>query len=89
MAKIPEYLQVGDRSNMSVEELLRIVETLYRDIAIQLNKKVELVQRTVDGQTNDVFLDQGTVNINLNTNKVEMLTNHTSSTTVTWTKLSP
>ena len=89
MAKIPEYLQVGDRENITVEELLRIVEQLYRDIAVQLNRKCDLVQRTVDGQTADVFLDQGTVNINLNTNKVEMLTNHTSSTTVTWTKLSP
>jgi len=88
MAKIPEYLQVGDRSNMSVEELLRVVEQLYRDIAVQLNRKCDLVQRPIDGQVGDVFLDNGTVNINLNTNKVEMLTNHTSSTTVTWTQLS-
>lgn len=88
MAKIPEYLQVGDRENMSVEELLRIVEQLYRDIAIQLNRKCDLVQRTTDGQVGDVFLDQGTVNINLNTDKVEMLTNHTSTSTVTWKTLS-
>lgn len=89
MAKIPEYLQVGDRDNMSIEELLRIVETAYRDIAIQLNRKCDLVQRIVDGQTGDVFLDQGTVNINLNTDKVEMLTQHSTSTTVVWTQLSP
>ena len=88
MAKVPEYLQVGDRENMSVEELLRIVETAYRDLAIQLNKKVDLVQRQVDGQTADVFLDQGTVNINLLTDKVEMLTNHSSTTSVTWKTLS-
>lgn len=89
MPKIAEYLQVGNRDDMSVEQLLRIVETLYRDIAVQLNRKCDLVERTVDGQVGDTFLDQGTVNINLNTNKVEMLTNHVSSTTVTWTKLSP
>jgi|GEM_PF-1996299 len=89
MTKIPEYLQVGDRFDMTVEELLRIVEQLYTDIAIQLNKKVDLVQRTTDGLVSDVFLDQGTVNINLNTNKVEMLTNHTSPTNVIWTQISP
>lgn len=88
MAKVVEYLQVGNRDNMSVEDLLVIVEQLYRDLAIQLNKKVELVQRNVDGQVADVFLDQGTVNINLTTNKIEMLSNHTSTTTVTWTQIS-
>jgi len=88
MTKIAEYLQVGNRENISNEELLRLLETAYQDIAIQLNKKVDLIQRTVDGQVGDVFLDQGTVNINLNTNKVEMLTQHSSSTTVIWTTLS-
>lgn len=88
MAKIPEYLQIGDRTTLTVEELLRIVEQLYTDISIQLNRKVDLVERDVDGQTTDVFLDQGTVNINLATNKVEMLTNHTSTTSVTWTTIS-
>lgn len=88
MAKIPEYLQVGDRSNMSVEELLRIVEQLYRDIAINLNKKPDVYQRTTDGLTSDVFLNNGDFNININTRKVEMLTTHDTSTTVTWTQLS-
>jgi hypothetical protein len=36
----------------------------------------------------DTFLPQGTVNINLTTNKVEMLTNHVSAAAVTWTTLS-
>lgn len=88
MAKIPEYLQVGDRDNIDTEQLLRIVEQLYQDIAVQLNRKCNLVQRTTDGQVGDVFLDQGTVNINLNTNKVEMLTQHSTTSTVVWTQLS-
>ncbi len=88
MARIPEYYNVGDRDDMTVERLLVIVEDLYRQLAVALNQKIDLVQRTTDGLATDVFLSQGTVNINLNTDKVEMLTNHTSSTTVTWTQLS-
>jgi hypothetical protein len=88
MARVPEYYNVGDRSDMTVERLLVIVEDLYRQLAVALNQKTDLVQRTTDGLTTDVFLSQGTFNINLNTNKVEMLTNHTSSTSVTWTTLS-
>jgi len=87
MAKIAEYLQVGNRDTMTVEQLLRLVEQLYRDIAVQLNRKCDLVQRSVDGQVGDVFLDQGTININLSTDKVEILTNHNTSTTVTWKTL--
>ncbi len=88
MAKVPEYLQVGDRENMSVEELLRIVETAYRDLAVQLNKKPDIYQRETDGLTADVFLNNGDMNINVNTLKVEMLTEHSSSTAVVWTQLS-
>lgn len=79
---------------MTVEELLLICERMYSDLAIALNQKTDLVQRSDngvpgagDGQATDTFLDQGTLNINLSTNKVEMLTNH-QATTVTWTTLS-
>lgn len=88
MAKIPEYFNIGNRENLETEDLLLIIERLYTDLAVALNSKVDLVQREVDGQTSDTFLDQGTVNINLLTNKVEMLTNHVNPTTVTWITLS-
>ncbi len=88
MARVPEYFNIGNRSDLQIEDLLLILERMYTDLAIALNQKPDLVQRTVDGQTTDTFLDQGTVNINLNTNKVEMLTNHVNQTTVTWTQLS-
>jgi len=89
MAKVAEYLQVGNRENMSIEELLRLLETAYRDLAIQLNKKPDIYQRTTDGQTTDVFLNNGDININTNTLKVEMLTEHSTATAVVWTQLSP
>jgi hypothetical protein len=88
MARIPENFNVGDREVLTIEDLLLVVERLYTDLAIAINTKPDLVQRDVDGQVGDTFLAQGTVNINLNTNKVEMLTNHIDTTTVTWTQLS-
>jgi len=89
MAKVAEYLQVGNRENISNEELLRLLETAYRDLAIQLNKKPDIYQRDADGQTTDVFLSNGDININTSTLKVEMLTEHSTSSAVVWTQLSP
>ena len=88
MARIPENFNIGDRADLTIEGLLLLIERLYTDLAVALNTKPDLVQRDVDGQTTDTFLSQGTININLTTNKVEMLTNHVNPTTVTWTTLS-
>lgn len=74
---------------MTVEELMVVLERMYTDLAQAINSKPDLYQRQTDGQTSDTFLAQGSININLSTNKVEMLTNHPTNTTVTWTKLSP
>ena len=88
MAKILEYLNVGNREDMTVEDLLLIVEKMYVDIATALNRKPDVYQRTTDGLVTDVFLSNGDFNINVGTLKVEMLTSHPTSTTVTWTTLS-
>ncbi len=88
MARIPEVFNVGSREVLTIEDLLLVIERLYIDLAIAINSKPDLVQRNVDGQTTDTFLSQGTFNINLTTDKVEMLTNHINPTTVTWTTLS-
>lgn len=80
---------------VDMEQMLVILSRMYTDLARAINQKPDLVQRSNtsgpgsgDGQVTDTFLAQGTLNINLSTNKVEMLTNHPSSTTVTWTTLS-
>lgn len=88
MARIPENFNVGEREVLTIEGLLLIIERMYTDLAVAINTKPDVVQRNVDGQVGDTFLAQGTFNINLSTDKVEMLTNHPTQTTVTWTTLS-
>ena len=88
MAKLPEHFNFGDTDGLTIEELVIKLQRMYMDLAEVVNNKPDLVQRDVDGQVGDTFLSQGTFNINLNTNKVEMLTNHPTQTTVTWTQLS-
>ena len=88
MAKLPESFPIGDRDNLTVELLLEIIEDIYRELAVAINKKPDIIERTTDGQTSDTFLSNGDVNINTSTLKVEMLTRHTNPTTVVWSQLS-
>jgi len=88
MAKISEYYNVGSREEMTIETLLIVIEDIYTQLAVAINQKTDLVERTTDGLVTDTFLSNGTVNINLSTNKVQMLTNHPTVSTVTWTTLS-
>jgi hypothetical protein len=88
MARLPETFNFGDRTDIDMEELLLLLDRMYIDLAEAINQKPDLYQRMVDGQASDTFLAQGSININLNTDKVEMLTNHTSPTNVTWTQIS-
>jgi hypothetical protein len=86
MAKIPETYNIGSNEDITLERLLDIMLDMYRDIAIQLNKKPDLYQRTTDGQASDTFLSNGDLNLNTTTQKVEMLVDRTA-TTVTWKAL--
>lgn len=88
MAKIAETFNFGNEENMSIKELLVLLERMYTNIALAVNQKPDLYQRNVDGSTSDTFLAQGAININLSSNKVEILTNHTTPTAVVWTTLS-
>lgn len=88
MARLPNTFNFGNDPDLTIEELIIKLERMYIDIAEAVNSKPDLYQRLTDGQPSDVFLAQGSININLNTNKVEMLTNHPTQTTVTWTQLS-
>ena len=87
MAQLPETFNFGSTDGMTVEDLVLKLQRLYTDLARSVNQKPDLYQRTTDGQATDTFLAQGSININLSTNKVEMLTNHTSPTNVTWVTL--
>jgi len=87
MAKIPEYYSVGDRGNITVERLLVILEDVYKDLAIAVNKKPDLFIRESDGLTTDIKLSEGSININSNTKKIEMLVAHQSTSAVTWKEI--
>lgn len=88
MAKIPEYFNIGDRQDMDTEDLLRILEDMYIQLAVAVNKKPEIYERASDGLTTDTFLSNGDININTRTLKVEMLTEHDTASSVVWTTLS-
>jgi hypothetical protein len=88
VAKVPETFNFGDQAEMDFEKLLVLLQRMYKDLALAVNSKPDLYQRTTDGLTTDTFLAQGSININLSTNKVEMLTNHNTQTSVIWTQLS-
>lgn len=88
MANIPDHFNFGDPKTMDLEQLVIRLQRMYTDLALAVNSKPDLVQRESNGDPADTFLAQGTININLLTNNVEMLTNHPTISTVTWTKLS-
>lgn len=88
MASIPNHFNFGDTDNMELEELVTKLQRMYMDIAEAVNSKPDLYQRDIDGQTTDTFLAQGSINLNIITNKVEMLTEHVDPSTVVWTQLS-
>ncbi len=85
--KISEEFNVGAADNMSPSDLLRVMTTMYRELAIAINRKPDIIERTVDGVVTDTFLSNGDININTSTDNVEMLTNHTSATAVNWKTL--
>jgi len=88
MAKIPETFYIGDRKDLNTEDLLEIIEKMYFDLAVAINSKPDIYERSTDGQTSDTVLANGDININTSTGKVEMLTSHLTTTAVTWTQLS-
>lgn len=88
MARVPDTFNFSSRSDITLEELLVLLDRMYIDLALGVNSKPDLYQRTTDGLVSDTFLAQGSININLSTDKVEMLTNHPTATTVTWKTLS-
>lgn len=88
MAKIAETYSAGATENLTVEQLYLIMLDMYRDLAIAINRKPDVYFRTTDGQSTDSFLSNGDLNVNENTNKVEMLTNRPTANTVGWTTLS-
>lgn len=91
MVKISETFATGDVDDMSVEQLLRLIQDMYTTLAVAINRKPDIVERASDGVATDTFLSNGDININTSSDKVEMVTNHPAGTPtiVTWTQLAP
>lgn len=94
MPKIPERFEVGDIGNIDTENLLRLMEQMYTQLAQAINRKPDVIFRTPasDGVTGpvppgDTFLSNGDINVNVNTHKIEMLVEHVDTTTVTWKEI--
>lgn len=87
MAGLPNTFNFNTNETMTLDILIDNLQRMYQDLATEINSKPDLYQRDVDGQVTDTFLAQGSININLTTNKVEILTNHVNPTTVTWVTL--
>jgi len=78
---------MGNREDLTPEKLLELMEILYTDLAVAINKKPDIIERASDGLTTDSFLSNGDININTSTAKVEILTSHTDPATVVWTQI--
>jgi len=86
MARLPEYYNIGNRENLTNENLLEIIEDMYQQLALAVNQKPDINVREIDGQVTDTFSANGTINLNNLTQKVEMLVARTA-TAVTWKTL--
>ena len=84
MAKIPEYYNIGDREELTNERMLEIIEDIYKQLAVAVNKKPDFYERNTDGLVTDTFLNNGDINLNSLTGGVEFLTAHPTQTSVTW-----
>ena len=94
MGRLAENYELGNEKDMQPEEMLRRIQEMYTQLARAINLKPDLVFTTsdsttpADGSTSATFLSNGTININTTTDKVEMITNHPTASTVTWVTLS-
>jgi hypothetical protein len=88
MARISENYEMGNLNDLTPPEMARRIQEMYTQLARAINQKPDLVFRDSDGDSGDTFLSNGTINVNTSTLKVEMLTEHPTTSTVTWTTLS-
>lgn len=87
MTKISEEFPLGNIDEMDVRELAYNMQKMYRTLAVAINSKITVVVRDDDGQATDTFLPVGTININDDALKVEILTSYTDPNTVVWTQI--
>lgn len=87
MVKIKERFEFGNPEDMDQVQLIEQLKIMYTDLAQAINSKPSVFIRATNGVATDTFLSDGDININSTSNLVQMVTNHTSTTNVTWTTL--
>lgn len=87
MAKVQEFYNVGNREELTIEQLLDIIEDMYKVLAQAVNLKPDIIQRPSNGLSTDTFLSVGDININTSTLNVQILTAFPTISTVTWTTI--
>lgn len=92
MPKLTERFNLGDRKDIDQDRLLDLLEEMYMQLAIAINRKPDVYFRPNDGVTGpiphgDTFLANGDINVNTNTLKIEMLVQHLTPDTVTWKEI--
>lgn len=94
MGRLSENYELGNLEDLSPQELARRMQEMYTQLARAINLKADLIfikdgdGNPADGSGTETFLSNGTININTSTNKVEIVTQHPTTATVTWTTLS-
>ena len=88
VVKVKERFEFANPEDMDLEKLVEQLKVMYTDLSQAINQRLSVFIRATDGLATDTRLSVGDININSTSNKVEMLTNFTSTTNVTWTTLS-
>lgn len=98
MGRLSENYELGNAEDMEPEEFLRRIQEMYTELARAINRKPDLVFITsgndmngnpvpADGDNTETFLSNGTININTFSDKVEIITDHPTASTVNWVTL--
>lgn len=89
MPKVKDRLIIGDKSQITVEKLLEIIEDLYSELARAINSGPSIyVQEATDANATYTFASIGDIHIRKDSATIKMCTDHTDSVTVQWTTIS-
>lgn len=87
MSKLQTDYIISNKENLDIKDILDILQDMYKKIVRELNKKPDIIIKDSDGSVSDAFLSDGDININSDTEKVEILIAHDSQKTVKWKEI--
>ena len=92
MGRLSESFEFGADESIDAASLLEVLKKMYRVLSREINSKPAIYTANDagvprDGATTDTFASLGDITINTSTQKIEMLVEHTDSTTVVWKEI--